>query len=325
MGPKVSHMNIYAMNSIVHATTDDVVSIMRHIRNPSLTKDMMRYELMVSRRVVTEKPGRHGFDEDEEEEEDYITMMSNLRSRKQPPPPEEPPTPPDADADPMMALALAAAVAPRSTVMHFEAFQEVLELFDVHESDMDILYSLFRLTDTRGVKVADVADVLICFTVVTAVSARECIVTALRVYHVAHVAAADAGGQETVNRAGLAHILMLLNSACHYFGDRVMEPNFVKDLSDSVIAAALPAQDHAGAAAKAGDGVSGPERIRASGPMVQHSLMESTDEEIDRLFIPYREYIDLICGSPVVEMMLSVQYQGGVKEKINMIENLNKT
>jgi len=246
MGPKVSHMNIYAMNAIVHATSDDVVSIIRHIRNPALTPERMRHELMLARRVVTEKPGNDGFDEDEEEE-DYIKMMSNLRSRKQPPPPEEPPTPPpDMDADAMLALA----EPPRSTVMRFEAFQEVLELFAMHESDMDILYSLFRLTDKRGVKVADVADVLICFTVVTATSVRECVVTALRVHHIAHAAADAVGGEETVNRAGLVHLLMLLNSACYYFGDRVMEPNFVKDLSDSVIAAALPAQDHAGAAAK---------------------------------------------------------------------------
>lgn len=330
MGPKVSHMNVFAMSQIVHTSSDDVVAIMRHIRDPRLLPDAMRFEIMQARRTVSEL-GKAvqdaGFDDiNNDEEGDYLRMMQRLQNAPSQPPPDLPKS--DASAE-STDLIVVAPFEPRSTEMNFEMFQEVLELFQVHESDMDILYSLFRLTDKRGYKLADIGDVLIAFLTVTATNARECITVALKVYNIARAATtAHAPPPDTINRKGLRHILMQLNSACYFFGDRVMEPRFVEDLCDSVIAAALPAIDHAGSQSQAAEdgpgsvltlGMGTAERIREGGPLSSVNLVESTEEEIDRLFIPYREYIDLVCEHPVVEMMLSVQYQGTVKDKMQAV------
>ena len=87
---------------------------------------------------------------------------------------------------------------------------------------------------------------------------------------------------------------------------------------------ALPAQDHnnANTVRAVNDTIAMAERINKDGPVAHVSLTESTEDEIDRLFIPYREYIDLIVEHPVVEMMLSVQYQGTVKNKMSSQEGI---
>ena len=86
---------------------------------------------------------------------------------------------------------------------------------------------------------------------------------------------------------------------------------------------ALPAQDHNATTIRAADDtVAQAERINKDGPVAHVSLTDSTEEEVDRLFIPYREYIDLIVEHPVVEMMLSVQYQGTVKNKMMSQEGI---
>ena len=72
------------------------------------------------------------------------------------------------------------------------------------------------------------------------------------------------------------------------------------------------------------DNIAAAERINKDGPVAYVSLTDSTEDEIDRLFIPYREYIDLIVEHPVVEMMLSVQYQGTVKNKMKSQEDVWK-
>ena len=235
MGPKISHMNIFAMSSIVHSACDDVVMIMRHIRNPSLTPAAKRYELMMARRtiIVHEAESAGLLEEVNEEEDDYLQMM--IRLRNAPPPPQPQPDSlqeeEEEDQKEEQVAIIEEPIILQNPEMNFEAFQTVLELFEVHESDMDILYSLFRLTDKRGVKIADITDVLVAFCVVTSKNARECIMTALRIHNIAHAPAVP----ETINRIGLVHILMQLNSACFYFGDRVMDEKFVWDLSDSVI------------------------------------------------------------------------------------------
>jgi hypothetical protein len=319
-------MNVYAMSQIVHTSSDDVVAIMRHIRDPRLLPEAMRHEVMQARRTVSEL-GKSvqdaGFDDHHDDEEgDYLRMMQRLRNDPSRPAPD----PSESEAE-STALVVVEPFEPRNTEMNFEVFQDVLELFQVHESDMDILYSLFRLIDKRGYKTADIGDVLIAFLAVTAANARECITIALKVYNIARVATtAHAAPPETINRKGLIHILMQLNSACYFFGDRVMEPRFVEDLCDSVIAAALPAIDHAGSQSRTDTetvammGMGSAERINKDGPVAAVDLLNSTGEEIDRLFIPYREFIDLICEHPVVEMMLSVQYQGSVKDKMQAVK-----
>ena len=229
-------MNIFAMSSIVHSACDDVVMIMRHIRNPLLTSEAMRYELMIARRTITVREAENaGLLEDQnEEEEDYLQMMVRLRNAPPPPRPETPKEEEVEQPEEVVAI-IEEPIILQSPEMIFETFQTVLELFEVHESDMDILYSLFRLTDKRGIKIADITDVLIAFCVVTSKNARECILTALRLHNIAHPPTVP----ETINRIGLVHILMQLNCACFYFGDRVMDEKFLWDLSDSVIAAGM--------------------------------------------------------------------------------------
>ena len=233
MGPKISHMNIFAMSSIVHSVCDDVVMIMRHIRNPLLSPQAMRYELMIARRTIIVREAENAglLTDINEEEEDYLQMMVRLRNAPPPPRPESPQEAEELKEEEQEVAIIEEPIILQSPEMNFEAFQTVLELFEVHESDMDILYSLFRLTDKRGIKIADVTDVLMAFCVVTSKNARECIMTALRIYNIAHAPTVP----ETINRIGLVHILMQLNSACFYFGDRVMDEKFVWDLSDSVI------------------------------------------------------------------------------------------
>ena len=87
---------------------------------------------------------------------------------------------------------------------------------------------------------------------------------------------------------------------------------------------ALPAQDHNNTSTTRAvdDNIAAAERINKDGPIAYVSLTDSTEDEVDRLFIPYREYIDLIVEHPVVEMMLSVQYQGTVKNKMMSQEGI---
>ena len=92
----------------------------------------------------------------------------------------------------------------------------------------------------------------------------------------------------------------------------------------TTVMTALPAQDHDNNSTvrAVDDSIAVAERINKDGPVAHVSLTDSTEEEIDRLFIPYQEYIDLIVEHPVVEMMFSVQYQGTVKNKMTAQEGI---
>lgn len=90
-------------------------------------------------------------------------------------------------------------------------------------------------------------------------------------------------GTQILNKQQLIHIFKLLNNTCHYFGDRHMQMDQIQDLADSVYTSIG----------------------RIDGP------------------IYYPHFIEYITSHPIIEMFTSLQFQGGVKEKMLTDEQID--
>ena len=90
-------------------------------------------------------------------------------------------------------------------------------------------------------------------------------------------------GTKILDKRQLVHIFKLLNATCHYFGDRSLQVDQLQDLADSVY---------------------------------------TSIGRIDGT-IYYPHFIEYITDHPIVEMFTSLQFQGGIKEKLLTDEQID--
>ncbi len=137
-----------------------------------------------------------------------------------------------------------------------------------HPSDVDILTSLYCLTDKRGFRVQDVRNVVISFSLLLAKSPRDCMELAFQLF--------DRTLLHLIDKKDLLRVFSYLNDTLMYFGDKHLTDSQLLDLTDSIFTSA-----------------------------------GKIDGEI---YFP--DFLDLITDHPIVEMLLSPQYQGSTRDKL---------
>lgn len=90
-------------------------------------------------------------------------------------------------------------------------------------------------------------------------------------------------GTQILDKLQLIHIFKLMNATCHYFGDRSLAMDQVQDLADSV-----------------------------------YTSIGRIDGTI---FYPH--FVEYIVAHPIIEMFVSMQFQGGVKDKLLRDEDID--
>lgn len=112
-----------------------------------------------------------------------------------------------------------------------------------------------------------------------------CVLSATSVHHIFEMSMKimEREGTRIIEKQQLVHIFKLLNNTCHYFGDRYLQMDQIQDLADSVYTSIG----------------------RIDGP----------------IFYPH--FIEYIASHPIVEMFTSIQYQGGMKEKLLSDEQID--
>lgn len=90
-------------------------------------------------------------------------------------------------------------------------------------------------------------------------------------------------GTNIIDKLQLVHIFKLLNAVFHYFGDKYLQMDQIQDLADSV-----------------------------------YTSIGRIDGTI---FYPH--YIEYITSHPIIEMFLSPQYQGSIKDKLMSDEEID--
>lgn len=83
-------------------------------------------------------------------------------------------------------------------------------------------------------------------------------------------------GTQIIDKRQLVHIFKLLNSTCQYFGDRCLQMDQIQDLADSV-----------------------------------YTSIGRIDGTI---FYPH--FVEYVADHPIIEMFTSMQFQGGVRDKL---------
>lgn len=113
-----------------------------------------------------------------------------------------------------------------------DEFQRLISYDDLEftESDIDLLVTLYKLVDKRGYSYIDIRHVLICFVVIVASDAVECMDMALQIF--------DRQNSKLILKEDLFDVLVLLNESCLYFGDKHLPISQINDLIDSVFASA---------------------------------------------------------------------------------------
>jgi hypothetical protein len=90
-------------------------------------------------------------------------------------------------------------------------------------------------------------------------------------------------GNQIIDKHQLIHIFKLMNATCHYFGDKYLQMDQVQDLADS--------------------------------------LYTSIGRIDGTIFYPH--YLEYITTHPIIEMFLSPQFQGGMKDKLLSDEQID--
>ena len=90
-------------------------------------------------------------------------------------------------------------------------------------------------------------------------------------------------GTQIIDKRQLVHIFKLLNATCQYFGDRHLQMDQLQDLADSV-----------------------------------YTSIGRIDGTI---FYPH--FVEYITDHPIIEMFTSIQFQGGIKEKLLTDEQID--
>ena len=96
----------------------------------------------------------------------------------------------------------------------------------IHPSDINTLYDLFLLVNTRCANVLDLRDVLICVAVCRAETPRDAVEMIFRIY--------DRKELHTIDRRAFCHIVQVVSDCFRYLGDVPLYSSAVDDLVNSM-------------------------------------------------------------------------------------------
>ena len=160
----------------------------------------------------------------------------------------------------------------------------------------------------------DIRDVFISILVVISKSVKECIDAAFLLYNrgnnltrIKTVGSSTSTSDENIDRKmvsnkSLFHILSLLNISCSYFSDKYLEQSQVEDLVDSVFATSSSSSSSSS--------------LASTSPSKSSHTSVSENGKIKRL--NFYEFSDVIVLHPLLEMMISIQFQGPLKDKMEL-------
>ena len=158
----------------------------------------------------------------------------------------------------------------------------------------------------------DIRDVFISILVVISKSVKECIDAAFLLYNrgnnltrIKTVGSSTSTSDENIDRKmvsnkSLFHILSLLNISCSYFSDKYLEQSQVEDLVDSVFATSSSSSSS----------------LASTSPSKSSHTSVSENGKIKSL--NFYEFSDVIVLHPLLEMMISIQFQGPLKDKMEL-------
>ena len=165
-------------------------------------------------------------------------------------------------------------------------------------------------------QVVDIRDVFISILVVISKSVKECIDAAFLLYNrgnnltrIKTVGSSTSTSDENIDRKmvsnkSLFHILSLLNISCSYFSDKYLEQSQVEDLVDSVFATSSSSSSSSSSS------------LASTSPSKSSHTSVSENGKIKRL--NFYEFSDVIVLHPLLEMMISIQFQGPLKDKMEL-------
>jgi hypothetical protein len=158
---------------------------------------------------------------------------------------------------------------PASYMVSREVLQALLQRQNINKHDCELLDHIFSLVDTRGFAELDLREILGAFCLVVANEGISQFLTMLfRTF--------DRSESMAMSRTEMLRIFTLINETLFYFGDRPLDPRYVRDLVDSVF---------------------------------------TTAGKVDG-FVNWTDNIELIEQHPIVEMLFSMQFQGLAREKV---------
>jgi len=158
---------------------------------------------------------------------------------------------------------------PASYMVSREVLQALLQRQNINTHDCELLDHIFSLVDTRGFAELDLREILGAFCLVVANEGISQFLTMLfRTF--------DRSESMAMSRTEMLRIFTLINETLFYFGDRPLDPRYVRDLVDSVF---------------------------------------TTAGKVDG-FVNWTDNIELIEQHPIVEMLFSMQFQGLAREKV---------
>jgi len=262
MGARVSHMNIFAMSTIVQCNRMQFENILRCVEGRRLLVPI----LPVPTRMTT-TDAIDGDDMDEEASEmsrstkdnnndnnnnssmvKEVHMTTNTITATV-----------DDDADDI--------IVNDNYMVSSSMLLDILQSLEIDVADIYLFQNLFTLADKRGYDLVDLKDLLTLFTTVFASSVEECLRLAIMVH--------DRQSLQIIDKTKLLHIFTLLNESCCYFGDMFLTKAQLLDLTDSI---------YTNAGKIDGD-------------------------------IVYMDFIQFMDEHPIVELLVSLQFQGTTRDK----------
>ena len=261
MGARVSHMNIFAMSTIVQCNRMQFENILRCVEGRRLLVPV----LPVSTRMTTISATNGGDDMDDDASDMSRSTKDNNNnngsSSSSVVQEVQMTTVDDADAD------ADDNIVNDNYMVSSSMLLEILQSLEIDVADIYLFQNLFTLADKRGYDLVDLKDLLTLFTTVFASSVEECLKLAIMIH--------DRQSLQIIEKTKLLHIFTLLNESCCYFGDMFLTKAQLLDLTDSI---------YTNAGKIDGD-------------------------------IVYMDFIHFMTDHPIVELLISLQFQGSTRDK----------
>jgi len=218
MGGRVSHMNIFAMNSIVQCNKMQFENILRYIEGRRLLKPKL--SISTKKRINgdnndsndDENANNNNNNDDENLNNTSTTLLKENKNIV---------IIADNDDEEEEDIILY-----EDYLISSSAMVEILQKLEIHTSDIYIFQNLFILSDKRGYDLIDLKDLLTLFSVVIATSVEDCLEMAILIH--------DRKLLQIIEKSKLLHVFTLLNESCCYFGDNFLSKTQLLDLADSI-------------------------------------------------------------------------------------------
>lgn len=240
MGSRVSHMNIFAINTIVQCNRLQYENILRSIEGRKLLLEKRLNIIAKNTKDINDNDDDDYYDEKKNEQK-INDSNNNINNND------------DIINDNYMISSL--------------KLEEILQNLEIDAADIYLLQNLFTLADKRGYDSVDLKDLLTLFTIVFSSSVEDCLRLAMTIH--------DRQSLQIIEKTKLLHIFTLLNESCCYFGDMFLTKAQLQDLTDSI---------YTNAGKIDGD-------------------------------IVYMDFLHFMAEHPIIEMLLSPQFQGQLNVK----------